>query len=173
MSPTPELPARLDRLGAVLHGAAVADLAASSTAPAAKPRRVRRRTGVVVLVGCAIVIPGAALAASALISSDEVARSIPNGTLSLLGTDPHCTVVRDNVEFDCVLTSAPHGELAPGAWKGTVEPTVDDSKHVNGGCRSLNPAGTHWRCYIGQEAVRQQIIGPDFLGQPSLGPGVG
>ena len=50
MSSTPELPARLDRLGAVLHRAAVADLA-SSTARAAKPRRARRRTGLVVLVG--------------------------------------------------------------------------------------------------------------------------
>jgi hypothetical protein len=55
----------------------------------------------------------------------------------------------------------------------TVEPTVDDSKLVNGGCRSLNAAGTHWRCYVGEEAVEQQIIGPALLGAPSSGPSVG
>jgi hypothetical protein len=169
MSTSSELSERLQRVGVVLHGATAADLAAQRP----RRRRVSRRTALVAVAACAIVIPGGALAASALISRDEVARSIPNGTLSLLGTDPHCTVVRENVEFDCVLTRAPHGELAPGTWKGTVEPTVDDSKHVNGGCRSLDGDGTHWRCYIGQEAVRQQIIGPDFLGQPSQGPGVG
>ena len=46
-----------------------------------------------------------------------------------------------------------------------MEPTVDATKHVNGGCRSLNSAGTEWHCYIGEEAVRQEIIGPGFLGE--------
>jgi hypothetical protein len=53
--------------------------------------------------------------------------------------------------------------LAAPAWKGTVEATVDDTKHFNGGCRSLNADGTHWRCHIGVEAVRESIIGPDYL----------
>jgi hypothetical protein len=169
MSTTHRLPDRLERLGDALRAAAAADLVDRDLA-----RRVRkRRRTLTVLVAAAVAVPGAAVAASALISTGEVARSMPNGTLSLLGTEPRCTAVRAGVEFDCVLGKVPQGEIAPGAWKGTVEPTVDDSRHVNGGCRSLNAAGTHWRCYVGQEAVRQQIIGPDFLGEPSLGPGVG
>jgi hypothetical protein len=58
-------------------------------------------------------------------------------------------------------------------WTGTVEPTVDATKHVNGGCRSLQADGRHWRCYIGREAVRERIVGPGFLGQPAPAPGVG
>jgi hypothetical protein len=118
-------------------------------------------------------VPGVAVAANALISTGEVARSIPNGSLWLMDTHPRCTTVRSGVEFDCVLARAPQGGIEPGGWRGTVEPTVDDTKHVNGGCRSLNGAGTHWRCYVGQEAVRQAIIGPGLLGEPSRGPGVG
>jgi hypothetical protein len=80
-------------------------------------------------------------------------------------------VVRENVEYRCVLARPPAPEVAD--WMGTVEPTVDATKHVNGGCRSENAAGTAWRCYIGEEAVRQQIIGPDFLGEYAPTPGVG
>ena len=100
-----------------------------------------------------------------------VARSLPAGTLSLAGTQPTCTVVREDVEFDCTLARAPRPEVSD--WKGTVEPTVDDTKHVNGGCRSLQSDGRHWRCYLGQEAVRQKIIGAGFLGEYAPSPGVG
>jgi hypothetical protein len=58
-------------------------------------------------------------------------------------------------------------------WKGTVEPTVDATKHVDGGCRALNSAGTVWDCYIGEAAVRQSIIGQGFLGAYAPAPGVG
>ena len=58
-------------------------------------------------------------------------------------------------------------------WKGTVEPTVDDTSHVNGGCRSLRSDGLEWQCYLGQTAVDEQIIGQGFLGEYSSGPGVG
>jgi hypothetical protein len=169
MSTTPQLPDALDRLGDALRAAAAADLA---RVDAARRARKRRRTAGA-LVAAVVAVPGVAVAANALISTDEVARSIPNGTLSLLDTHPRCTTVRAGVEFDCVLAKAPQGDLQPGQWKNTVEPTVDDTKHVNGGCRSLNAQGTHWRCYVGQEAVRQAIIGKDFLGQPSSGPGAG
>jgi hypothetical protein len=158
---------RLDDLGAALHAAATADLALGS-------RRRRRRTAAGALVIAAIVLPGAALAADALISGDDVARSIPSGTWALMGTQPRCTTVRANVEYDCVLARAPReGDVAAGAWKGTVEPTVDRAKRVNGGCRALAADGTHWRCYIGQEAVRQRIIGAGFLGKSAPTPGVG
>ena len=50
-------------------------------------------------------------------------------------------------------------------WKGTVEPTVDASKHVNGGCRSLASDGREWQCYIGQAAVDQKIIGAAVPGR--------
>jgi hypothetical protein len=168
MSTTPQLPDHLDRLGDALRDAAAADLSRTQAG-----RRRKRRRALGALVAAAVTLPGAALAANALISPDEVARSIPKGTLSLLNTEPRCTTVRAGLEFDCLLAKPPQGDLQPGRWKGTVEATVDDTRHVNGGCRSLNDAGTHWRCYIGREAVRQAIIGPDLLGQPSAGPARG
>ena len=163
---TTQLPDHLERLGDRLRDAAAADLAVG------RARRRRRRT-VGALAAAAIAVPGAALAANALISTDEVARSLPNGTFALLHTHPRCTTVRAGVEFDCVLARPPQGDVGAGRWKGTVEPTVDDAQRVNGGCRSLNAAGTHWRCYVGEEAVRQAIIAQGFLGQRSPGPGRG
>jgi len=153
----------LTTLGDALQRAATADLAGT--------RRRRRRRLAVALVAAAVILPGGAIAASRLIGTDEVARSLPAGTLSLAGTEPTCTVVGENVEYDCTLAHAPRPEVSD--WKGTVEPTVDDTKHVNGGCRSLQSDGRHWRCYLGQEAVRQKIIGAGFLGEHAPSPGVG
>jgi hypothetical protein len=153
---------RLSRLGDELESAARRDL---------RPRRRRRRRIAVAAVAAVIVVPGAAVAGYELISESEVAGSLPAGTLALAGTEPDCAVVRENVEYHCVLARPPAPEVEN--WKGTVEPTVDATKHVNGGCRSLNAEGTEWQCYIGAEAVRQQIIGPDFLGEYAPAPGVG
>ncbi len=137
-------------------------------------RRRRRRTIAGALAALAIVVPGAALAANALITNEDVATSIPSGTWALMGTHPTCTTIRADIEFDCTLAKPPRtGDIAPGGWAGTVEPTVDRTKHVNGGCRSQTADGTRWRCYIGQEAVRQEIIGPDFLGEYAPAPGRG
>jgi hypothetical protein len=58
-------------------------------------------------------------------------------------------------------------------WKGTVEPTVDGTKHVNGGCRALTSDGLEWQCYIGEAAVDEQIVSADFLGEYAPSPGVG
>jgi hypothetical protein len=158
---------RLDDLGDAVEAAAGADLGRTE-------RRHRRRKAAAVLAAAAIVLPGAALAATALVTNEDVARSIPSGTLVLMGTDPVCTTVRANVEFDCVLSSAPkEGDIRAGAWKGTVEPAVGRDKRVNGGCRALDADGMHWKCYVGEEAVRQQIIGRDFLGEFAPQPGVG
>ena len=86
-------------------------------------------------------------------------------------TEPTCTTVTDGVEYHCVLAKAPAPEVSD--WKGTVEPTVDATKHVNGGCRSLSSAGTSWQCYIGRAAVDQKIIGAGFLGEFAPSPGQG
>jgi hypothetical protein len=160
---------RLAALGDALERAAAADLAAGSRrSPWRRPRRRRLVAAVVVL---AVAVPGAALAARQLIGNDEVARSLPNGTLALAGTHPTCTTVEDGVEYRCTLERAPAPEVSN--WLGTVEPSVDDSKHVNGGCRSLAADGRTWECYLGQAAVEQQIIGPGLLGAYAPTPGVG
>lgn len=163
-----ELPSTLHRLGDALEAAAEADL----STPPLLPRRRRISTRVaVVAAALAILVPGVALAATQLIGTDEVAESLPAGTLALAGTNPTCTVVEQDVEYLCTLERAPAPEVSD--WKGTVEPTVDATKHVNGGCRALTSDGREWRCYIGQAAVEQEIIGPDFLGEFAPSPGVG
>jgi hypothetical protein len=172
-----ELDPTLQTLGDRLERAARADLAAAAPRAAVRrPRRVTRRLGIVMAV-FAIAIPGAAIAADHLLSTDDVAQSLPAGTLALAGTEPTCTVVTKGVEYHCVLAKAPAVEVTDAAgnpkWKGTVEPSVDASKHVNGGCRGLRDDGLEWECYIGQAAVDQKIIGQQFLGEAVSGPGVG
>lgn len=166
----------LDRLGDALYAATIADLRRERTqAVAARRPRVYRRPKLVAAFAAAVVgVPGVALAADALTSPQQVAHSLPNGTLALLNTHPTCTAITPGVEFDCHLTSPPsHVDISAGQWDKTVEPTVDQTKHVNGGCRSENAQGTHWRCYIGQAAVTEKIIGQQLLGTTSSGPGVG
>ena len=43
---------------------------------------------------------------------DDVAQSMPAGTLALAGTEPTCTVVTKDVEFHCVLAKAPAPEVS-------------------------------------------------------------
>jgi hypothetical protein len=160
----------LARLGDELERAAAADLAAAGALPARPGRRVSRRL-VVAIAALAILVPSVAIAASQLTSASDVAQSMPAGTLALAGTEPSCTIVTQDVEFHCTLARAPAPEVSN--WLGTVEPTVDASKHVNGGCRSLASDGKEWECYLGQKAVDEQIIGPALLGEFAPSPGAG
>jgi hypothetical protein len=157
----------LTRLGDALERAVEADLA--RVAPPAR-RRVPRKL-VLAAAALLVAIPGLAFAADRLIGTEEVAQSLPNGTLALAGTHPSCTVVVQDVEYHCTLERAPAPEVSD--WKGTVEPSVDATKHVNGGCRSLASDGREWECYIGRAAVEQQIIGESLLGEYAPSPGVG
>jgi hypothetical protein len=154
--------ARLDAIGDDLERAARAD----------RRRFVRRRRRVACgAASLAVLLPGAALAAN-LLTAEDVARSMPAGTQFLVGTTPTCTEEQPGVQFRCTI----HGDFKSeidGSLKDTVEPTVDATKHVNGGCRSLRSDGREWRCYIGQAAVDQKIIGPNFLGEYAPAPGVG
>jgi hypothetical protein len=155
----------LTTLGDTLEDAVARDLSV---------RRRTRKTRRLLLVAAAlaVAVPGIALATSALISNEEVAASLPAGTRMLQGTEPRCTVVEQDVEYHCVLTK-PIANPEVDDLTGTVEPTVDATKHVNGGCRSLDSDGRTWRCYIGQAAVDQKIIGAGFLGEYAPSPGVG
>jgi hypothetical protein len=160
-----DLPPRLGAIGDELERATRADLRNAWW----RRRRVRRRiaAGAVALV---ILVPGVALATS-LLSTGDVERSLPAGTRFLVGTTPHCQVVRDGIEYHCTIAGSFKPEIAD--LKGTVEPTVDASRHVNGGCRSLRSDGREWQCYIGKAAVDQQIISAGFLGEYAPNPGVG
>jgi hypothetical protein len=140
-----------------------------SEAPERKLRVPRKLVLAVAVL--AVAVPGIAIAASALISEGEVAAGLPAGTKALGGTEPKCTAVTPGVEYHCMLTRPPAPEIAD--WKGTVEPTVDATKHVNGGCRSLRSDGLEWQCYLGQAAVDQKIVSAGFLGEYSPDPGVG
>jgi hypothetical protein len=154
----------LHQLGDALERVALVDLARTKTH--------RRRKLVLAVVVIAVAVPGLAFAASALISNEDVAAGLPAGTRMLEGTAPHCSVVRQNVEYHCVLTRLPaHPEVAD--LKGTVEPTVDATRHVNGGCRSRTSDGRAWQCYIGRAAVEQRIVSADLLGEFMPAPGVG
>jgi hypothetical protein len=157
---TPELAA----LGDALEHAAKADLAR-------RPRRISRRLALAIAV-FAIAVPGLGFAADALIGLDEVAAGLPAGTKMLAGTDPRCTVVEQGVEYHCVLMRLPASPEVSDLT-GTVEPTVDATKHVNGGCRSLRADGREWQCYLGDAAVDERIISRGFLGEYSPEPGVG
>jgi hypothetical protein len=172
-----QLDPKLQALGDRLERAASADLAARAYGLAGRrPRRVSPRLAVLVAV-LAIGATGVAIAADRLISTSDVAQSMPAGTLALAGTQPTCTVVTNDVEYHCVLAKAPAAEVTDAhgnpAWKGTVEASVDASKHVNGGCRSLAQDGREWECYIGLAAVDQKIIGKSLLGEFAPAPGVG
>jgi len=155
----------LRRLGDALEESAGAELAAG------RSRRAGPKRFAAALAALAVVLPGAAFGVSRLVGANDVARSMPAGTLSLAGTEPRCTVVHQDVEYHCVLTRAPAPEVSD--WKGTVEPTVDATKHVNGGCRSLASDGREWECFIGPAAVDEQLIGPEFLGEYAPSPGRG
>jgi len=144
---------------------------AAAIAPPRRGIRVPRRL-LLAAAFAAVCVPGLAFAATTLIGSDEVAAGLPAGTRMLQGTDPRCTVVRQDVEYRCVLGRLPANQEIPDL-KGTVEPTVDATKHVNGGCRSLRSDGRVWECFIGRTAVNERIIGADFLGEYAPSPGVG
>ena len=133
--------------------------------------RRRRRRLVALGAALAVAVPAVAYGAARLIDNGSVAASMPAGAAIFAGQTPTCVAVTAGVEYRCTLAQPPVQEVQD--FKGTVEPTVGASKHVNGGCRSLDSAGLHWECFLGQKAVDEQIIGRDFLGQYAPEPGHG
>src|SRR5262249_48030964 len=97
--PMSELSPDLHRLGAALEQAAADDVKART--PARGP--LLRRPRVLLAVAAAIIVPSAAFAADQLLSTDDVAQSMPAGAWIFGGRTPTCTVVTENVEYRCVL----------------------------------------------------------------------
>jgi hypothetical protein len=160
-----DLSPRLARLGDALEHVAARDLARG------RRRRLSPRLALVAAVVTVLLGTGIAVAAGHLISTGSVANSLPAGTAALVGTHPTCTVVEEGVEYHCTLERPPAPEVSD--WKGTVEPSVDATKHVNGGCRSLESDGLTWTCYLGRRAVEEKIVSADFLGEYAPSPGQG
>ena len=157
-------PLDLARLGDALERSAARDLQGR------RFLRPSRRLAIAVAV-LAVGVPAAAVGAVALTGGDEVAQTLVPGAAIFTGAHPTCTIVSANVEYHCTLDRPPLPEVQD--FKGTVEPTVDAGKHVNGGCRALTSDGLSWECYLGEEAVRQQIVSEGFLGEYAPTPGHG
>jgi len=156
-------PTNLDELGDALAAATEADL----HRPARRP--VRR---IALVVAALAVVTAGTAAAAGLFSPKQVAQGMPAGTAIFDQTDPTCLANPDGKSFRCTLASAPGSEDGITDFTGTKEVLAIDGI-VAGGCIGLDVAGMTWDCYVGQDAVDMEIIGPDFLGEPVLGPGRG
>jgi hypothetical protein len=154
-------PSSLQELGDALSKATDADLNRAR-------RRPTRRIALVVAT-LAVVTAGTA-AAAGLFGPKQVAAGMPAGAAIFDQTNPTCAVNADGVSFRCTLSNPPAPEVTD--FTGVKEVLAIDGVAA-GGCVGLDSAGMTWDCYIGQDAVDQEIISQDFLGEPVLGPGRG
>jgi hypothetical protein len=95
---------------------------------------------------------------------------MPAGAAIFEQTDPSCVLNPDGRSFRCTLARPPVAEIEN--FLGAKEVLAIEGK-VGGGCIGLDVAGMQWDCFLGQDAVDREIIGPDLLGEPVLGPGQG
>jgi hypothetical protein len=177
---------QLEQVGDALHQAWCRDLQKSPT-----PGSKRHRRLVLALATAATIIgAGAAIAAEVLKTTAEEERGLLDGHTLFQGSDPTCAALTA-ASFHCTLAKPPTGmaiyENPPGQSKydpetstrvfdkflGAKMQTVDSTLHIDGGCISSSADGRTWDCYLGEEAVRRNIIGPDLLGayqpQPARG----
>jgi hypothetical protein len=151
----------------------------------------RRRLVLVVGLAFLAVGGGVALAAAVLKSTAEEEQGILKGHLLFEGAQPRCEALTAT-SFRCTLDESPSGmtfyrEDPKGStsvdgktWTpafdkflGMKVPTVDSTRHVDGGCVSISADGRAWDCFLGQSAVDRGIIGAGYLGhylpQPPTG----
>jgi hypothetical protein len=156
-----QTPSPLQDLGDALSQATERDLNRTR-------RRPTRRIALVVAT-LAVVTAGTA-AAAGLFSPRQVAGGMPAGAAIFDQTNPTCVLNAHSVSFRCTLASPPAPEVTD--FTGTKEVLAIDGVAA-GGCIGLDAVGMTWDCYVGQDAVDQEIISQDFLGEPILGPGRG
>jgi hypothetical protein len=125
-----------------------------------------RRT--LVLIGAVLVllaVVGGGIAAIRLLTTPaQEEQGLPDGSAMFVGTHPTCAQV-SSVQFRCVLQSAPSVEYIVGNYLGAKMPSVDATKHIDGGCIATSADGLQWDCYLGQAAVAHNIIDGGLLGQ--------
>jgi hypothetical protein len=152
---------RLDRLGDELERAARRDLG--------RRRRLAVRAAAAVTAVAAIGA-GAALA-SGVFSGETVARSMPAGSVIFGGTEPTCELAGDGITYRCTLASLPTEEIVSDHTGSKQLITIDD--RIAGGCIGQDREGRRWHCFLGEEAVKREILVHDLLGQRSYGPSRG
>jgi hypothetical protein len=149
----------------------VSTATATSHRTAGRGRMTRR--GIVAIAVLATFGAGTAAAAMVGLSSDDVSRGLPGGSKIFEGTAPSCTSAAGNANiFHCALANAPTFEILDD-YTGTLEPFIDSSSLVAGGCISNTADGLDWTCYAGQLAVDKGVIGQELLGQHQNGPSQG
>jgi hypothetical protein len=157
---TPTLPTDFAKFGDDLERAAGRQLNAR-----------RRRLGRVGAGVAALLVVGAGTAAAAgLFTPKQVATGMPAGTAIFGQTNPTCTLDANGTTYHCTLASAPARDVSD--FTGSKELVAVDGR-IAGGCIGQDAAGMHWDCYMGQDAVRHEILVQDLLGQPELTPGRG
>ncbi|MEP6639599.1 MAG: hypothetical protein ABJC39_09650 [Chloroflexota bacterium] len=131
----------------------------------------RRKVGRVGLGVVALTVLAAGTAvATGLFSPRQVAAGLPAGAMIFGGTHPSCGLDADGITYHCTLTTAPAAETSD--FRGSKQLIAIDLK-IAGGCIGQDTAGMSWDCWIGEEAVRHDILAEDLLGQPELEPGKG
>jgi hypothetical protein len=105
---------------------------------------------------------------------EQMLQAHQNNVLSSFGFTPA------QIQQHQVALNSGSAGIAAGQFKGTVEPTVDATHHVDGGCRATSADGSQWDCYIGQAAVQHNSISSPSNNPNSTGlggyipaPGVG
>jgi hypothetical protein len=150
----------LEHLGDALSRATERDVRRAGRRPV---RRIALAVATLAIVGTGTA------AAAGLFTPKQIAAAMPAGAVIFDQTDPSCALDPDETTFHCTLSSAPAPEVSD--FTGTKEILVVDGK-VAGGCIGQDAAGLTWDCYVGQDAVDQEIVTQDFLGGPA-GPGRG
>ena len=140
------------------------------------PGLIGRRRMLAVAVAAVVMLAavGGGLAASGFFTSTpaQEEQGLPDGSATFIGTHPTCTQTTGQ-HFRCLLQSAPSVEYIDGSYLGAKMPSVDASKHINGGCIATTDDGLTWDCYLGDAAVNHGILDASLLGQYQPGPSHG
>ena len=174
-----EVSVQLDQIGDALQRAWRRDHERGSRSWRLPPRR---RTVLVLAVLAATIGGGAAVAAGVLKSTLDQERGILAGHQIFAGSNPDCEAL-SGTEFRCTLDTPPTGmtfyredpngttlygdtrySSARDVFLGMTFPTVDSTRHVDGGCVSIGANGLIWKCYLGKSAVDHGVIHQLYLG---------
>ncbi len=120
----------------------------------------------------ALALGGVAVGATVILTGEEIVeRSMPAGHIIVSGMEPTCVASVDGRSYRCTLDHTPLEQES--GYTGWIIGTVGSDGRINGACRGVSADGLVWDCYLGDEAVQEDLIAPDLLGEPQSGPAAG